>query len=69
MRGVNIIKEVDALDESKLRMNFFEEKYGISSKEFYENDYDSSIIVDEDDSCFWKFCIECFLQCSHKETL
>lgn len=61
---VNLIKEVDGLTTSKQRMCSLEARYGISSKIIWENNYDPSmIIIDEDDLDFWKFYIECFLDC------
>lgn len=61
MNDINIIKEVDGLQESIYWLNKFEKKYGITSKEFYDNNYDTTI--DEEDACFWEFYIECYLEC------
>ena len=68
MNNVNLIKEVDALQESKLWMCAYEKKYGISSKDFWNKNYDSKAVsIDSDDAYFWQFYIECFLDCG--ETL
>lgn len=61
MNDINIIKEVDGLQESIYYINKFEKKYGITSKEFNDNNYDTTI--DEEDACFWEFYIECYLEC------
>ena len=56
-----IIKEVDALQESKQEIQHFEEKYGISSECFVNGNY--SFVIDPRDERVWKFNIDCFLLC------
>lgn len=58
-----ITKPVNALKESLLWMKAYEEKYGISSRQFIEGRYDiSNIEIPTDIQCLWEFYIECYLE-------
>lgn len=56
------IIEVDCLEQSKIGMQKYENKYNMSSKNLYEGSIGSTFISPRDFRC-WKFDIECYLQC------
>ena len=62
---MSIVREVDALEECQRIMTIFEEKYGISSKDFYEGNY-VKYLVSKDDLTAWKFYIINFLRVGGK---
>lgn len=65
LKNVEIIKEVDALEESVKWMKGFEKKYNMSSYDFYKAGTLNPKNEDEaDDECFWEFYIDCFLSCA-----
>ena len=57
-----LTKEYDTYEETQNRMKKFEEKYGISSYDFYYKNCDVCDF-EGNDSYLWKAYIECYLDC------
>lgn len=63
--NLGIAVEKDGYSESEKELMNFETKYGISSKEFYDNYYDSNFpeTISCDEIADWIFYCNCFLSC------
>lgn len=57
-----VIVEYDTYKETQNRMKKFEEKYGISSYDFYYKNCDVCDF-EGNDGCLWKTYIECYFDC------
>lgn len=56
---MEIMREVDALQESQAMLKMYETKYGIKSECVERGEFDATLVTAED-QIYWNFFIKCF---------